>query len=373
MKNHNRSHHFTLWLVFVISCSLLLSNAVGFAQESGEAQPEEAEEVIVEREALSTIDPGKYQIPLQLRPSKYVTVVAPRNGVIDSLGLKTGDTLTSQSELFHLENELEALQVQRAETQVELHKLKLEQAKQAKATDAVALAELELKVATTDLQIAQAKLEGTTRRTEWEAEVFRVHAVEGQFVSANEKVIDIGDPTIMTVEIPMNREDAKAGENVSIKVEDQEVQGKVVTVLPPAKEFEPLRDLYDSLASAVIEIENRSRRYHAGQAVYVAQIPRHHVAEVANSAITAGEKGQRKVQVIRENIVRTIPIDVLAPIGSERSYISGAFMDGDELILSSSQPLDDGTQLAPKMAGQGATPNGTGNRARPSTRPSTSF
>ncbi|MBD3675283.1 MAG: hypothetical protein HUJ26_17345 [Planctomycetaceae bacterium] len=371
MKIHNRSICLSGCLYSILFCFLLLNPGAGTAQETNEEPPEQ---VIVERETLTTIDAAKYQIPIQLRPSKFVTVVSPRNGVIDSLSLKTGDTLTSQSELFHLENGLEALQVKRAEAQVELQQLKLDQAKKANDAEAVALAELELKVASTDLEIANARLEATTRRAEWEAEVFRVYAVEGQFVSANQKVIDIGDPEIMVVEIPMNREDAKEGESVSFKVEDLDVQGKIVSVLPPAERFEPLRDLYDSLTSAVVEIENRSRRYHTGQAVYVPQIPRYAVAEVANSAITAGEEGQRKVQVIRENVVRTIPVDVLAPIGAERSYISGPFQEKDEIILSTSQPLEDGTQLAPKVAGEG-TRNGTGvpGRTQPRTSPANSF
>ena len=75
----------------------------------------------------------------------------------------------------------------------------------------------------------------------------------------------------------------------------------------------------------------------------------------------------RKVQVIRENTVRDIAINVLAPIGADRSYISGPFQASDELILASSQPLEDGTQLAPKYADGQMPPGQPGARRTPGT------
>jgi len=339
---------------------------------SGTEAAEDAspEQVIVQREAVTIIDPLKYQVPLRLLPSRFVTVVSPRDGVIDALNAQPGGELTPQSELFRLESEAESLHVKHAESLVELHQLKLAQAKKKDDAEAVALAEAELKVANVALELANYKLEQAVRRTEFDATVFRVYAIEGQFVVANQKILEIGDPSVMQVEIPVNREDAKAGEIISFQVEGEEVEGKIVSVLPALDRFEPLRDLYDSLASARVEIDNASGDYKMGQAVYVSSIPRENVAEVENSAITAGEEGQRKVQVIRENVVRDLPINVLAPVGADRSYISGPFLAGDELILSTSQPLADGTQLAPKTSQNGAGP---GNRSNRTQRPKTGF
>jgi len=355
-------------LLFTFAGTTAESQVAGDAQ--GDAAP--AEQVIVQREAISIINPEKYQIPLQLKPSNFVTVVSPRHGIIDDLNIKPGSTLTPQSEVFRLKNEAEVLMLKKAEAKVALQQLKLDQAKQAKEAGLIAVAEAELKVANIDLELSQFRLEQAVRRTENRATVFRVYAVEGEFVTANQKIADLGDPSVMLIEIPINREDAKAGESVSFKVEEKEVEGKVVSVLPPAERFEPLRDLYDSLASAVVEIENRSGIYKAGQAVYVPAIPRENVAEVSNTSITAGEEEKRKVQVIRENVVRDLLISVLAPVGSDRSYISGPFQQGDELILSTSQPLADGTQLAPRSGGA-ASPMGTNNNTGAPRKPSTGF
>jgi membrane fusion protein, multidrug efflux system len=375
---HEKKIRMTARILFVALATLMLT-VVGIPTEAQtpsrteEGDPAQAppEQVIVEREAINVINPEKYQIPLQLKPSQFVTVVSPRHGVIDDLNIKPGSTLTPQSEIFRLKNEAEALLVKRAEATVALQQLKLEQSKRTKEADQITVAEAELKVANVELELAKFHLEQAVRRTELRATVLRVYAIEGEFVTANQKIADLGDPSVMVIEIPVNREDAKEGESVSFMVEEKEIEGKVVAVLPPAERFEPLRDLYDSLASAVVEVENRSGIYKAGQAVYVPAIPRDNVAEVANTSITAGEDGKRKVQVIRENVVRDLLITVLAPIGADRSYISGPFQQGDELILTTSQPLSDGTQLAPRTASD--TP-ATGTATPGATRkPSTGF
>lgn len=320
------------------------------------------EQVIIEREAMKLIDPEVYQIPLQLIPSDFITVVSPATGVIADIPVKPGDQLIAQSELFHLQDNAQELQVKRAEAQLALQQLRFDQAKKKGDADAQAVAAAEVKVAEVELQIANAQLEKTIVRTIEPSEVFRTYAVKGELVSLYQRVLDIGDSSVMTVEIPVNRADVKQDGTIKIKVEDQEVDAKVVAVLPPAEMFEPLRDLYDSLASARLEIDNRTHQYKAGQAVYVSSIPREIVSEVSNSTIISEEEGQRKVQIIRKHIVRDIPVSVLAPVGADRSFISGPFQQGDELILTSSLPLADGTQLSPKVTnqagtGQSTTPN----------------
>jgi len=317
------------------------------ATEKTEAEPA-PERVIIERATLNLIDPKVYQVPLRLLPSNYITVVSPATGVISSFSVRPGDRLSAQSELFRLDNEIPELQVQQAQAEVEARKARLAQAKRGADADAKLAAEAELKAAEVGLQIAKARLEKTIIRTEQPTEVFRTYAVKGELVTLYQKVVDIGDPNTMTVEIPVDRADVAQDGTVSIKIEDQEVEAKVVAILPPAKEFEPLRDLFDSLASARLEIDNRDKKLKAGQAVYVSSIPRETVAEVSNSTIISSEEGQRKVQVIRKHVVRDIPVTVLAPVGADRSYISGQFQAGDELIHTTSIPLADGTQLSQK-------------------------
>ena len=337
------------------------------------------ERVIIERDAMKLIDPKVYQVPLRLVPSKFITVVSPATGVISNFAVKPGDRLSAQAELFSLENSVQELQVQQAQAEVEAKKARLAQAKRGADADAKAIAEAELKVAELGLQIAKARLEKTIIRAEDAAEVYRTYAVPGELVTLYQKIVDIGDPNTMTVEIPVNRADVEQGGTVNIKIEDQEAAAKVVAILPAAQEFEPLRDLFDSLASARLEIDNRDKKLKAGQAVYISSIPRETVTEVANATIVSTEEGQRKVQVIRKNVVRDIPVTVLAPVGAERSYIMGQFQADDELIHKSSIPLEkfgaaqesgkvmrgaivelaDGTQLSQKVADEKGSDDGS--------------
>jgi hypothetical protein len=332
------------------------------SQNEEETETPAPEQVIVEREAMKLIDPKVYQVPLQLRPSSFITVVSPATGVISNFSVKPGDKLSAQTELFRLEDDIQELQVRQAEADVAAKQARLAQAKKSGDAEAQAVAQAELKVAEVGLQIANAHLEKTIVRNQEPAEVFRTYAVKGELVTLHQKIVDIGNPSTMTVEIPVNRADVEKDGTIDIKIEDQQVEAKVAAVLPPAEKFEPLRDLYDSLASARLEIDNRDGRLKAGQAVYVSSIPRQTVAEVRNSAIISAEEGQRKVQVIRKSIVRDIAVTVLAPVGADRSYISGPFQADDELVLTTSIPLADGTQLSPKGEDQTASEG-------PTTRP----
>jgi hypothetical protein len=88
-------------------------------------------------------------------------------------------------------------------------------------------------------------------------------------------------------------------------------------------------------------------------------IPRQPVVEVANSAVGNLPDGHRKVQVVRQNIVRDISVVTLGQVGSKRVFVSGAFAEGDEVIYESSHVLGDAFQLKPFV---GATTTSSTNQ-----------
>jgi hypothetical protein len=77
------------------------------------------------------------------------------------------------------------------------------------------------------------------------------------------------------------------------------------------------------------------------------------------------------VQVLREDVVRDIPIQPLGQPTAERVLVSGSFVEGDELIVSASRELADGTQIRPTLAAAPAATAGTAGadpaRATPTT------
>ena len=119
-----------------------------------------------------------------------------------------------------------------------------------------------------------------------------------------------------------------AGQPIEIKVEDRTVPATVDAILPLAPRFEALRDLVPSAASAILIVPNTDGRLRAGQTVYSPFVPRVVVADVPNSCIANAADGTHKVQVLRDNVVRDVPIATLAAVGPDRSFISGALRSG---------------------------------------------
>jgi hypothetical protein len=180
------------------------------------------------------------------------------------------------------------------------------------------------------------------------------------------------------VEVPAERSTANPGKTLPLKIESTEVEAKVDTVLPLDARFGALRDVFDSVASAVLIVDNADGKFKPGQSAYVPLIPRQPVAEVPSSAVGNVADGQRKVQVVRHGVVRDIPILLMGSVGVNRVFVSGAFAEGDEVIYELSHQLGDGFQL--KHSGAAATagkdpanPNATTTTPATPTKPSVGF
>jgi hypothetical protein len=106
-----------------------------------------------------------------------------------------------------------------------------------------------------------------------------------------------------------------------------------------------LRELHEGLASAIVEVENPGGKLLVGQAVAIELVPWAPVAEVPASTLANQADGTRRVQVLRDNIVRNISVAVHSRVGTERVYISGQFRKGDEIITATSKELADGTPV----------------------------
>lgn len=345
---------FTRVLPACLVCCLIATHGSTLSAQATTtgAQPAtaEPEQVVIERQALQPIAPSHYHVPLRLVPARFITLIAPREGILTHVNHKAGDTALAGAVVFQLDQRPETIIRDRAAAEVAVRQLKIEQAKKKGDADAQALAEAELKVAQLDLNLATLRLEQTEIRADFKGQVYRVFAQPGQFVTAREPIAELGDSQAMRVEIPVDRKTVKEGDFVKVKVEGQEADGKILRISPAPVAFDPLRDIYESLAVAEIEIDNRTGAFQNGQTVYAPLLPRETVTEVPNSSIAAAGESQRKVQVLRQSVVRDVPIAVLAPVGTERTFVTGAFLEGDELIVSTSVELPDGTQVARSAA-----------------------
>lgn len=322
----------------------------------------ELQQAVIERMPLVTRNPQTYQVPLRLDPVTSVDLVAPLDGFVNNISVKPGDKVAAQSEAARLESTERQLELDRARAEFQLAQLEQESA----GSDGARLAAARLDVAKFGLQLAQHRLDQTTLRAPFSGTITRVHVVPGQFVRAGQALATLADLTRLAVEIPIDRKSVNAGDSLSIKVEDATVNAQVEAILPLADRFEPLRDLFLSIASGRLLVDNASGQFHAGQTVYSDMIPRHPVVEAPTTAIGNSADGQRKVQVIREGFVRDVPVQLLGQSGDTHVFVTGRFGPTDELVVKTSVELLDGTRAVQATeAATAAASGGPVGRPRP--------
>lgn len=336
--------------------------AVSNASAGGSAEPVQ---VVIEREPLVLRAPETYKVPLHLDPIKSVEVAARLDGIIESVTDAGSEAVQAQAEVLRLDAQERKLQLERAKAALEAARIGQEDAGQGGAK---VLATLNAKVAQLDVEIAQHRLDQAIVRAPFDGHVQRVHVVQGEFVRAGQPLATVVDTKQLKVEVPVDRKSVRVGDQIEIKIEQQTTSATVQSVLPLTQPFEPLRDLFESVATAVAVVDNSGGQFLAGQTVYASMIPRLPVAEIPNEAIGNSQEGTRQVQVIRDGFVRNVTIELLGAVGEQRTVISGRFNNGDELVVRSSEQLLDGTQVVPRTALEAAadtTGGGTATSSQP--------
>jgi len=356
------------------------SSGSSSAGSAGTTSPEPADaesggtpgQVVIHRQALHLRAPEKYQVSMQLEPVRTVRLAAPFDGIVKTVVHKSGDKLESGADVFRMDTTERQLLLDRAKALYNAAKIESQRAGSGgSGTIAKELADARQDAAKAELDLAVYRAGQGVVRAPFNAEVFRVDVSDGQIVRMGDPLATVGDTTTLRAEIPVDRSSTAPGQTLQIKVEDRAVPAKVDAVLPLATRFEPVRDLLPSAASAVVLFQNADGRLKSGQTVFSPLIPRDPIADVPNASIGNVPDGSHKVQVLRGNVVRDVPIATLAPIGADRTFISGPFEPTDELITSTSQELADGTPVTAALPGTlqqlQQKANGTGRGKSPGT------
>jgi len=330
------------------------------APPAGTAAPEAGKPVVVQRKPVHLLPRERYQIPLALEAARTVRVLTPIGGTVREVRHKPGDKAEAQAESVRLDSVEQQLVLDRAKANYRAAQIELKRAQSGNDADLVELAEARLAAAKADLDLASFHLEQTSIRIPFNSEVFRVEVTAGQVVRPGDVMLTVGDTSQLKVELPVDRSGASLGLSTPFRVENADAQGKVESLLPPKPGFEPLRELVGSLATGVVLLENAGGKFKVGQTVYSPLVPRDPVVEIPNSAVANTPTGGRKVQVVRGNVVRDVPVEIRGGVGTDRSFVSGAFDDGDEVVVSTSHELPDGTLLRPHV---GPVGNGAGTTA----------
>lgn len=344
------------WFVVAASavpmCLMAANPGILKAQEATKAAaaaPAE-EPVTIKREPLTLIEARMYRVPLQLDPVRTLELVAPVDGVVRSVSAKQGGRVTKESSVVQLDETAVTIRVKRAKANLLAARIEKKAADASKEESRIELANARLEVAEADVALEELAQQALSVRAKFAGEITRVLVGEGDYVRAGEPVAILIDSSRLVVELPVDRESSKQGGNLKIKVEANDVEGKISAVLPLAARFDPLREIAEGLASGIVEIDNANGKFFPGQGVFTNLIPAATVCEVPAAAISNLPDGNRKLQVLRDNIVRTLPVTVHSRQGADRAFVSGAFRKGDELIASSSKELADGTPVRPAAA-----------------------
>jgi multidrug efflux pump subunit AcrA (membrane-fusion protein) len=364
MPTRQRVRWIGLLLLIVLFASFPAAHSqppTASGERGGQATVEER--VVIQREAMRLMDPKRYQVALVLEPVRKVTIAAPIAGVVRSMLRKPGDTVTSGTTAVRLDDTEQTLLVEQSQANLKVAEIELRRAKKQPDTDLIELAEAQHDSAKAAHELAKFHLEQTDIRVPFAGEVFRTHVIEGQVVGVGAPLCEFGDPTQLRVEIPVDRKSVKAKQSINLTIEDTTVEGTVESVLPLAAKFGPLRDLVKSLASATVIINNESGRLRPGQVVDVAIIPQQFVTQIPNRSLSNVADGGRKVQVVRSGVIRDVHVQLLGQVGTDLSYVSGPFAPGDELIVSASLELADGTQVRPANVAAKPEPRSAGRNS----------
>ncbi len=300
------------------------------------------DQVVIKRDAVTPLDPLKYRTALYLSPAHSVTLVAPFDATVRGLPVKVGQSLQAQAEVLRLDNAVQKFQAQRVQSLYKVALLEQKLTADSAGEDQKELAQAKVDAVKADLDLAQHQLDQASVRIPFAGEVLRFLVSEGQFVKAGDPLALAGDTTSLQVEVPAERSQVDKAKSLAIKVEGQSVDAQIQSVLPLDPKFDSLRELFDSITSAVLTVDNAKRVFRPGQTVFVPLIPRHPVAEVPASAIGNQKDGGRKVQVLRDYTVRDISVVLMGSVGEDRLFVSGPFAQGDEVIYESSHQLADG-------------------------------
>lgn len=309
------------------------------------ATGEEPKQVVIEREPLLLKPAETYRVPLRLEAAKSVDISAQFDGVVNAVLIERGAVARPQAEVIRLDSKERQLELDRAKAAYQAAKITHEAAGQGTARDVAAAL---LDVAQADLDLAEHRLSQCNLRAPFDGTIQQVHVVEGEFIQVGQPLVKLVDTSSMIVQIPIDRQSTKEGDTIELQVEGKTAQAKIDGVLPLTEPFEPLRELFQSIATGIAVIENATGQWQSGQTVYTSLIPRSPVTEVPNVSLVNGADGTRRVRVIRDGFVREIPVELLGSVGDDRTIVTGTFSSNDELIVRSSEELKDGTQVVPR-------------------------
>lgn len=309
--------------------------------------------------------PERYQVSEVLEPIRRIAIVAPADGVIESLGARLGSTVRSMQELVALDRREASARLKAAQAEI-----KEKEALLGSDPKLQGVYKAQLEAAQARAELAQLALEHCTLRAPFAGRVVDLLVTEGQFVLKGTTILELADVSSLKVLQPVDRRHVSAGSSLAVQVEDKEVAGKVQAILPLPDDYLVLRELVTPLAAATVILPNPRGELEIGLRVRTGSIPSTPVAVIPKRSVKQDNPRSSEnsvVQVIRNEfesnlpvqIVTNVLVSVLGEAGPDRIQVTGRFRPTDSLVVATSSPLLAGTMVK--------FPEGTGSRGSDAT------
>lgn len=351
-------------LIPAVALSLAAISPVSAQQTKGGQQP-----VVIQRRMIRLTPPDAYQFGISLSASRELTVLAPFNGKARTVSAQAGKKVLPQTELVALESKRLELSHQRAIASLEVAESMLRVARSGGKPEQVQLGEAQVALAEADFALSTYDRAQSSLRAPYEATVLKVHVEQGQEIKAGDPLVTMGDLTTLECRVPVDRKAVSAGQTITLTIEDAAVVGLIESIEPVSEDQQRLRDLAVSVAMAVVSVRNADGKLARGQAVYPNIVPNDPVARIPLESVSTTTGGQRVVQVLREHVVRNVPIVLHGQIGKGDVFVSGPFTENDQVIISASIKLADSTAVQPSVVRASSSNSARNGQPATSTKP----
>jgi multidrug efflux pump subunit AcrA (membrane-fusion protein) len=294
----------------------------------------------IETSALRLIDPDPYQVTAVLEPIRRVKLVAPTDGTVLSVEARLGTSVRESQDLVKFDPTEANARLRMASAEVKEKQGLLKNGGQLETIGA------QVEAAEARVELARAQVDRCSVRAPFTGRVVEVAVYPGQFVLKGTTIVELIDTSSLSAVVPVDRRNVAVGSTITVPVEEQEVSGKVQTILPLPDGLSVLRELATPFAAAWVVFPNPRGQLDAGLRARPAGLPFTPIANVPKRALRADDlrgASNSMVQVIRNEYITNVPVHVLGGLGPERVQVSGLFRPGDALIVGSSVPLVPGT------------------------------
>ncbi len=329
--------------LLALACAIGIGAVCSWGQTASVSASGPTATARIETEPLALVPPEKFLVPSFIESVRHVTLMAPEDGFVQSLGARVGDQVRERQELIMLDRGEASARLEIAKAELAEKEAALQTAKSGQAS--IPAAQAQIAIAKAHIELAQLALDNRTIKAPFAGRVLELNVSTGQFVTKGTPLGEIADPSGLRMLVPVDRSRVKVGESIEIECEGHSIKGKISALVPLPERMVSLHELAVPWSLAAVSLSGGTgSNLELGQRVISPFLPQDVVAVIDHRAGHAGTRaGSLTVQVLRNEHVAIVPARQVGTIGTDRLQVTGPFRSNDVVIVASSVNLADGT------------------------------